>query len=183
MERTETQMPCFQLLSSGGQVTVAATPSPELLAMNSNSTQNLDTTRIKKTSVGCQMNYDRDLTVKEQLHFGYKTVFTTLTSWCFLFFYYYYYSFSNLMKITYSFYIMASFCGIQLTCRKKHHRRNIILLIYEFFSSASLLTTTSPNRRAAVCNTAFSHATTTAIQVQAQNKFVFMLPHRHNKHF
>lgn len=88
---------------------MAATPSPELLAMNSNSTQNLDTTQIKKTSVGCKMNYERDLTVKEQLHFGYKTVFTTLTSWCFFF---NYYSFSNLMKITYSFYIMAPFRAI-----------------------------------------------------------------------
>lgn len=120
-------MPCFQLLSSGGQVTVAATPSPELLAMNSTSTQNLDTTRIKKTSVGCQMNYDRDLMVKEQLHFGYKTIFTTLTSWCF--FVFCFFSFNNLMNITYSFYIMAPFCEIQLTFpQKKHHPSDLRIL-------------------------------------------------------
>lgn len=126
-------MPCFQLLSSGGQVTVAATPSPELLAMNSNSTQNLDTTRIKKTSVGCQMNYDRDLTVKEQLHFGYKTVFTTLTSWCFLFFlllllFFQQFNENNIQLLYYGL-ILWNLVNMQKeTSQKKHHPSDLRIL-------------------------------------------------------
>lgn len=47
-EWSETQMPCFQLLSSGGQGTLAATPFSEFLAVSCNTTQSLHTTQIKK---------------------------------------------------------------------------------------------------------------------------------------
>lgn len=80
-EWSETQMPCFQLSSSGGQGTLAATPFSEFLAMSCNTTQSLHTTQIKKT-----WNFQGRQDERRRIpHFVYKTVFTLVSRLCFSF--------------------------------------------------------------------------------------------------